>query len=161
MAKILDRFNKSTPGEWKVRDIENLGSFIEAPRLESDHPYDIEILGEDDTLYPTREADIEFVANAHKDVPWLVAELTETQDIQALWRDAMREALDLSADSKTKAITSDELLKIIGRTNDAVLKILEARGHNASKNLLKLSDTGNTATNMHIGQGDEANNYPA
>ena len=57
---------KHTKGDWFVRfinpeDIE-AGFFVQAPKKEITHPYDIEILGEEhDVLYPTSQK----LADAH------------------------------------------------------------------------------------------------
>jgi hypothetical protein len=64
-ALDLDQLEKladaATPGTWEVRSMRGMPSFIQAPRIDPEHPYDIELLGEDDTLYPTREADLQYI----------------------------------------------------------------------------------------------------
>ena len=55
----------TTKGPWKVRSMPGAPSFVEAPEPpDRQFGYDIEILGEDDNGYPTREADVAFVAAA-------------------------------------------------------------------------------------------------
>jgi hypothetical protein len=54
----------ATPGPWGIRRLNGAVSsegFVQAPRVDPAHPYDIEVLGEDDTLYPTRRGDMEFI----------------------------------------------------------------------------------------------------
>lgn len=77
IAEIRERHEKSTKGEWIKREHPDLGCFVQAPRANPDDPYDIEVLGEDVTLYPTRTEDVEFVACAHQDIPWLIDQLNK------------------------------------------------------------------------------------
>lgn len=53
----------ATPGDWRIRNHPQTGeaSHVEADRIDPSHAYDIEVLGEDDTLYPTREADMKLI----------------------------------------------------------------------------------------------------
>lgn len=61
----LDRLEQladaATPGTWAIRSHRGMTPFIQAPRIDPAHPYDIELLGEDETLYPTRDADLAYV----------------------------------------------------------------------------------------------------
>lgn len=80
LDEIKKRFAASTPGEWVIRRMKPrehmpMISFIQAPRADKKHPYDIEVLGEDVTLYPIRDGDMDFIAAAHRDVPNLVVEI--------------------------------------------------------------------------------------
>ncbi len=78
LEAIKARAAAATPGEWIVRRMprmETREGFVQAPRIDPKHPYDIEVLGEDDTL----AADLEFVAHAHQDVPVLVEALEKAQ----------------------------------------------------------------------------------
>jgi len=73
----LENLHQSTsPGPWRIRRLEAGGAalpgFVEAPRLDPSHAHAIEVLGEDDTLYPTRDGDMEFIVAAHRDVPSLI-----------------------------------------------------------------------------------------
>ena len=62
VEQVVELFAAATPGEWFIREQpRGTGFFIQAPRLDPDDPYDIEILGEDDTLYPTRRADAQAI----------------------------------------------------------------------------------------------------
>lgn len=79
-AVDLDQLEKladaATPGTWAVRSMRGMTSFIQAPRIDPKHPYDIELLGEDETLYPTREADMQYiVAVQPKVLKQLIAEV--------------------------------------------------------------------------------------
>ena len=54
-----------TEGPWKVRSMKGAIPFVEAPEPpERRFGFNIEILGEDDNGYPTRTADVAFVAAA-------------------------------------------------------------------------------------------------
>lgn len=55
----------ATKGEWKVRTHPRLPSFVQAPKEQKDHGYDIEILGEDEAQYSTREQDVNYIAAAN------------------------------------------------------------------------------------------------
>jgi hypothetical protein len=64
-----------TPGQWTIRE-SPMGDgrfFVQAPRVDPKHPYDIEVLGEDDSLYPTKRGDAEFIAKAPEIVRQLLA----------------------------------------------------------------------------------------
>ena len=59
-----------TEGPWKVRSMKGAIPFVEAPEPpERRFGFNIEILGEDDNGYPTRTADVAFVAAARQLVP--------------------------------------------------------------------------------------------
>lgn len=64
---------KVTPGDWKIRTNPRTGEpgFVQAPRIDPTHPYDIEVLGEDDTLYSTRNADMELIVWLKNNAEWL------------------------------------------------------------------------------------------
>lgn len=72
--KLKAALAASTPGKWFVREhtASKDSFFVQAPRLDPSHPYDIEVLGEDDTLYPTRRGDADFIAQAHNSMPLLL-----------------------------------------------------------------------------------------
>ena len=80
LRQIEERANKATASPWGVRkrNSEDMG-FVQAPRYQPSDPYDIEVLGDDDTLYPTKAHDIEFIAHARHDIPSLIA------DVRRLW----------------------------------------------------------------------------
>lgn len=63
LGVCLEQVAAATPGKWIVRQQGNNASqfFVQAPRLSPTDPYDIEVLGEDDTLYPTRRADADAI----------------------------------------------------------------------------------------------------
>jgi len=79
LRAVEARLKGATPGPWVIRITPGLPGFVQAPRLSPSDPYDVEVLGEDDTLYPTRGADMEFVAHAPKDVAALLAALREVR----------------------------------------------------------------------------------
>lgn len=77
---IRKRIAAATPGIWIVRKMrgeeDRIGhGFVQAPRLDPSHGYDIEILCED-ANYPDerREGDLQFIAAARQDIPALLAE---------------------------------------------------------------------------------------
>lgn len=78
---LKELLEKTTPGEWVIRELPG-GSdyFIQAPRLDPTHPYDVDILGEDDTLYPTKRADAEFIVVAHNLLPELFDYIRELEE---------------------------------------------------------------------------------
>jgi hypothetical protein len=62
LEDTLALVGQATPGDWRVRQGRSEQEFfIQAPRLDPNDPYDIEVLGEDDTLYPTRRADADAI----------------------------------------------------------------------------------------------------
>lgn len=68
--------NAATPGDWIVRSMRGHQSFVQAPRIDPEHPYDIELLGEDESLYPTRNADMTYIVAAQPSaVKELIAEV--------------------------------------------------------------------------------------
>src|SRR4051812_22434138 len=78
IEQIAKRLAAASAGPWIVRRLPGSRpseGFIQAPRALPTHPYDIELLGEDDTLYPTRAADLEFVAHSREDVEALIVEV--------------------------------------------------------------------------------------
>ena len=76
--------NAATTGQWKKRSHPVLPSFIEAPRCNPEDPYDIELLGEDTTLYPTREADIDYIVGLQPEVVRkLIRELRAAREASA------------------------------------------------------------------------------
>lgn len=68
---LLSLHSKTTPGHWKIRHFpDGKDLFIEVPEpKERGFGYDIEIFGEDDNGYPTRENDFEFVEACHDLLP--------------------------------------------------------------------------------------------
>jgi hypothetical protein len=78
LAQADEALNGITEGPWKTRSRAGLQSFVEAPEPEDrKFGYNIEILGEDDNGYPTRENDVAFVAAARQLVPELAAALRQ------------------------------------------------------------------------------------
>ncbi|GEM_PF-6379906 len=77
-AAIRERVERATPEPWEHRmaSFDEVG-FVSAPPASTEDPYNIEILGDDDTLYPTKAADCEFIAHARTDVPALLDSLAE------------------------------------------------------------------------------------
>ena len=73
LDKLEKLYKEATQGVWFVRSHPRLKSFIQAPRVNPDDPYDIELLGEDDTLYPTRDQDMAFIVAMHEQFPALIA----------------------------------------------------------------------------------------
>lgn len=62
LARGIELARRATPGTWFIREApRGNGFFIQAPRINPEDGYDIEILGEDDTQYPTRRADAESI----------------------------------------------------------------------------------------------------
>lgn len=85
----------ATPGVWVKRSHPMMPSFVQAQRLNPSDPYDIEIMGEDDTLYPTREADVDFIAAANPTT--ILALLDELAAPQALNKRIAEEIRRLAA----------------------------------------------------------------
>ena len=83
LGQIRERLYNATPGEWFVRysPVDDNDCFVQASRLDPDDPCDIEILGDDDTLYPTRKADVIFVANSQQDIRFLLDHINETENL--------------------------------------------------------------------------------
>jgi len=80
LNEIEEMLRRITPGEWKIRE-SPMGDgkyFVQAPRIDPKHPYDIEVLGEDEALYPTKRGDAEFIARAPQIVRQLIAALKPT-----------------------------------------------------------------------------------
>lgn len=81
--KLLKLLEYATPGKWFVR--EHPGNqerfFVQAPRLQPTDPYDIEVLGDDDTLYPTRRHDADFIVEAHESLPAILANMDTYEQI--------------------------------------------------------------------------------
>lgn len=70
---------KTTPGKWKVRELRPFGAdgsrdefFVQAPRIKLDDPYDIEVLGDDISLYPTKRGDADFIVWARNNAEFLI-----------------------------------------------------------------------------------------
>lgn len=61
LAELRALEERATPGPWKKIEHDGIPSFIQARRLRASDPYDVEILGEDDTLYETRGADLDLI----------------------------------------------------------------------------------------------------
>ena len=76
IAEAQDSLAGTTAGPWTVRAAAGLPSFVEAPEPpERGFAYNIEILGEDEHGYPTRDADVRFIAAAHRLIPEMVLAL--------------------------------------------------------------------------------------
>jgi hypothetical protein len=73
LEEIKQRCEKSTPEPWNVRTHPELPSFVEWRPAGRSHG--IEILQQDDTNYQTRDEDVEFVAHARQDIPWLLEQV--------------------------------------------------------------------------------------
>lgn len=81
---IEARLNAATPGAWHVRRLPGVAGecFVQAPRLDRTHPYDIEVLGDSEgQLYPKelREADAEFIGRAKQDIKALIDRIRELE----------------------------------------------------------------------------------
>lgn len=84
LAKLLDAFKRSSQGIWKVREMPGgTEFFVQAPRHDPKDPYDIEVLGEDDTLYPTRRGDADFIVASHNLMPLILALIETCDDLQS------------------------------------------------------------------------------
>ena len=82
LQAIRERVRRATPEPWVIRRLSNHEEhqgFVQGPRAKPEDPYDIEILGEDDTLYPTRAGDLDFIAHVREDIPTLLAEVERLQ----------------------------------------------------------------------------------
>lgn len=64
-------------------------AFIEAPRRSIYDAHAIEILGEDQTLYPTREADMAWIVTVHEVFPALLTAAREAYRSGAVINKAM------------------------------------------------------------------------
>ena len=67
-----------TPGPWRVRrrTPDDTG-FVEADKIDPKMPYNIEILGDDETGYPTKAADVDFIVLACNSHDALLEALTK------------------------------------------------------------------------------------
>ena len=77
IAQLQALCDAATPGPWRHRmnpDIDPIG-FVEARKVDPSHPYNIQVLGEDDTLYPTKGADVIFIAAVREALPDALADL--------------------------------------------------------------------------------------
>lgn len=96
---LLKLRRAATPGEWIIRTHPHDASefHVQAPRILIEHPYDIEVMGEDDTLYPTRRADAEFISEAANFVKDLgdVDTGGPVMQFQGLFTDACEKANDM------------------------------------------------------------------
>lgn len=73
----------TTDGPWRKRggDGSSFQAFVEADEPEDRHfGYGIEIMGEDDNGYPTREGDVDFIARSRTLVPELIAAIKHLQN---------------------------------------------------------------------------------
>ena len=77
LDKLTELYDATTRGPWHVRRGPPGDAFVEAPRAKPSDPYDIEILGDDENLYPTRDEDVEWIAAMHTAFPELVVALRE------------------------------------------------------------------------------------
>lgn len=81
VARLRELDEKATKGPWKVRR-SSVGAFLQAPRAKPEHPYDIEVLGEDETLYETRDADMDALCALRNALPEIAA-LVEAAEMAA------------------------------------------------------------------------------
>lgn len=72
LDKLEKLYKEATPGVWFVRSHPNFKPFIQAPRANPNDPYDIELLGDDDTIYPTRNEDMAFIVAMHENFKALI-----------------------------------------------------------------------------------------
>jgi hypothetical protein len=72
IGKLERALKLSSQGTWVKRTNPQLGAFVQAPRADPSHPYDIEVLGDDETLYPTKDGDMDFIVLAHNMMPELI-----------------------------------------------------------------------------------------
>lgn len=85
LAKLLDAFKRSSQGIWKVREMSGSDGaefFIQAPRHDPKDPYDIEVMGEDVTLYPTRRGDADFIVISHNLMPQILSLIEICDDLR-------------------------------------------------------------------------------
>lgn len=106
-TRLRELWARSTPGKWFVRELPKNPEkfFVQAPRISPEHPYDIEVLGEDDTLYPTRRADADFIVACHEGVPELLARLSKVEEQLAEARKGKPD--DLRASGWSVAVHND------------------------------------------------------
>ena len=85
--EIRSRLEKATPGAWIVRKMRgeesNIGhGFVQAPRVDPSHGYDIEILCED-ANYPDekREGDLQLIAHAPSDLAYLLSRVEKMESV--------------------------------------------------------------------------------
>lgn len=89
LEAIKAREKAATPGPWMVRKMRGEEAkvghgFVQAPRIDPEHGYDIEVLCEDGN-YPDalREGDLQFIAAARQDIPALISALSASLDREA------------------------------------------------------------------------------
>lgn len=93
LYKLENLHQSTTPGPWKVRSIQDPTGdrsflpFVQAPRISWGAPYDIEILSDDETLYPTRDADMAWIVAAHEAFPAMLDRIRELSDFLARAKD--------------------------------------------------------------------------
>ena len=77
LLEIKERIRATTPGSWKVREMDEDG-FDDTPGVETDDGTYIAQTSYDGlscTCRPTMYADAEFIAHAKADVEWLIQQL--------------------------------------------------------------------------------------
>jgi hypothetical protein len=91
LKELSAAYEATTPGEWFVRHIDTDGDdfFVQAPRIDPTHTYDIEVLGDDIMQYPTKLADAEFIAMAHEMMPRLLGAVAALERCVVLFDEAL------------------------------------------------------------------------
>jgi hypothetical protein len=84
-------YEAATPGVWFVRHSKNQENlfFVQAPRIKPTDPYDVEVLGDDTALYPTKLADARFIAMAHEMMPRLLEAVAALERCAVLFDEAL------------------------------------------------------------------------
>jgi hypothetical protein len=100
LDKLENLHQSTTPGPWKVRQPPDgaraclgMKGFIEAPRIKPEDAHKIEILGEDTTLYPTRDEDMAWIVAAHEAFPAMLAEIARLRAAVDNLNDALTDEL--------------------------------------------------------------------
>lgn len=137
LSEIRERVEKATPGPWGHRVHPNgVQSFVQAPRLKPDHPYDIEILGEDrnEELYPPAQAlaDGDLIANAPTDLTDLLAyverQRADLESVTATLKELHYEAQDSYWTLRDITAEKNNALESALDEAEAWLKERETRG---------------------------------
>lgn len=91
---LEDKVTAKVEGKPEVQAVE-VDCFVQAPRLSSEHPYDIQVLGDDrnETLYPTWRADISYVAAV--DPQTIIGLIDDVTRFEAIAADCLKMVYEL------------------------------------------------------------------